>query len=103
GELDGVRLLSPKAVELMRSNHTGTKYAGDTGAFGLGFWVMQDLGFYGELGSVGAYGWGSAYFPQYLVDPKEKIVALMMTQLMPSGGNDLNQKFKVMMYQALVK
>ena len=103
GELDGVRLLSPKAVQLMRANHTGTKYAGDTGAFGLGFWVMQDVGFYGELGSVGAYGWGSAYFPQYLVDPKEKIVALMMTQLRPTGGSDLNQKFKVMMYQALVK
>ncbi len=103
GELDGVRLLSPKAVELMRSNHTGTKYAGDTGAFGLGFWVMEEVGYYGELGSVGAYGWGSAYFPQYLVDPKEKIVALLMTQLRPTGGNDLNQKFKVMMYQALVK
>ena len=103
GELDGVRLLSPKAVELMRSNHTGTKYVKDTDAFGLGFWVMQDVGYFGELGSVGSYGWGSAYFPQYLVDPKERIVALMMTQLMPSGGNDLNQKFKVMMYQALVK
>ena len=103
GELDGVRLLSPKAVELMRSNHTGSKYTSDTNAFGLGFWVMQDVGYFGELGSVGAFGWGSAYFPQYLVDPKEKIVALMMTQLMPSGGNDLNQKFKVMMYQALVK
>jgi CubicO group peptidase (beta-lactamase class C family) len=103
GELDGVRLLSPKTVELMRSNHTGTKYSSDTNAFGLGFWVMQDLGYYGELGSVGSFGWGSAYFPQYLVDPKEKIVALMMTQLTPTGGNDLNQKFKVMMYQALVK
>ncbi len=103
GELDGVRLLSPKTVELMRSNHTGTKYTSDTNAFGLGFWVMQDLGYYGELGSVGSYGWGSAYFPQYLVDPKEKIVALMMTQLRPTGGSDLNQKFKVMMYQALVK
>jgi len=103
GELDGVRLLSPKAVELMRSNHTGTKYVKDTDAFGLGFWVMQDVGYFGELGSVGSYGWGSAYFPQYLVDPKERIVALMMTQLMPSGGNDLNQRFKVMMYQALVK
>lgn len=103
GELDGVRLLSPKAIELMRSNHTGTKYVKDTDAFGLGFWVMQDVGYFGELGSVGSYGWGSAYFPQYLVDPKERIVALMMTQLMPSGGNDLNQKFKVMMYQALVK
>ena len=67
------------------------------------FWVMQDVGYFGELGSVGSYGWGSAYFPQYLVDPKDRIVALMMTQLMPSGGNDLNLKFKVMMYQALVK
>lgn len=103
GELDGVRLLSPKAVELMRANHTGSKYAADTGAFGLGFWVMPDVGVYGELGSVGSYGWGSAYFPQYLVDPKEKIVALLMTQLRPSGGNDLNQKFKVMMYQALIE
>ena len=63
GELDGVRLLSPKSVELMRANHTGTKYAGDTGAFGLGFWVMPDVGAFGELGSVGSYGWGSAYFP----------------------------------------
>lgn len=102
GELDGVRLLSPKSVELMRANHTGTKYAGDTGAFGLGFWVMPDVGAFGELGSVGSYGWGSAYFSQYVVDPKEKIVALLMTQLRPAGGNDLNQKFKVMLYQALI-
>jgi CubicO group peptidase (beta-lactamase class C family) len=103
GELDGVRLLSPKTVELMRSNHTGTKYAQDTGAFGLGFWVMQDVGYYGELGTPGAFGWGSAYFPQYLVDPKEKIVAFIMTQHRPSGTNDLNQRFKALMYQALVK
>lgn len=103
GELDGVRLLSPKTVELMRSNHTGAKYAQDTGAFGLGFWVMQDPGYYGELGTPGAFGWGSAYFPQYLVDPKERIVAFMMTQLMPAGDQDLNRRFKTLMYQALVR
>ena len=103
GELDGVRLLSRKSVELMHQNHTGDKYRKDTSAFGLGFWVNNDLGYFGELGSEGAYGWGSAYFPQYLVDPKERIVALFMTQHRPSGGNDLNQKFKVLMYQALVK
>jgi len=103
GELDGVRLLSPKTVELMRANHTGTKYAQDTGAFGLGFWVMQDVGTYGELGTPGAYGWGSAYFPQYLVDPKERIVAFLMTQLRPAGDNNLNVRFKGLMYQALVK
>jgi CubicO group peptidase (beta-lactamase class C family) len=103
GELDGVRLLSPKTVELMHANHTGDKYRNDTNAFGLGFWVLQDLGYYGEIGTEGSYGWGSAYFPQYLVDPKERIVALFMTQHMPSGGLDLNQRFKVLMYQALVK
>ncbi len=103
GELDGVRLLSPKTVELMTSNHTGTKYAWDTGAFGLGFWVMQDVGTYGELGTPGSFGWGSAYFPQYLVDPKERIVAFIMTQLMPAGDQDLNKRYKNLMYQALVK
>jgi CubicO group peptidase (beta-lactamase class C family) len=103
GELDGVRLLSRKTVELMHANHTGDKYMRDTNAFGLGFWVIEDLGYYGELGSEGSYGWGSAYFPQYLVDPQERIVALFMTQHMPSGGLDLNQRFKGLMYQALVK
>ncbi len=103
GELDGVRLLSPKTVELMHANHTGDKFGRDVSAFGLGFWVNQDPGYYGELGSEGAYGWGSAYFPQYVVDPKERIVAIFMTQLLPTGGLNLNQKFKVLMYQALVE
>jgi CubicO group peptidase (beta-lactamase class C family) len=103
GELEGARVLSRKSVELMHANHTGDKYQRDTNAHGLGFWVITDLGYYGELGSVGSYGWGSAYFPQYLVDPKERIVALFMTQHMPSGGLDLNQRFKPLMYQALVK
>ncbi len=101
GELDGVRLLGRKTVELMHADHVGEKYRGETRGYGLGFWVHTDLGAFGELGSEGAYGWGSAYFPQYLVDPKERIVALFMTQHRPSGGNDLNQKFKVLMYQAL--
>ena len=110
GELDGVRLLSPKTVELMHTNQTGDKYAAvargpgtNSHGFGLGFWVNDDPGFMGELVGEGAYGWGSAYFPQYLVDPNEKIVALFMTQLRPTGGNDLNQRFKVLVYQALVK
>lgn len=103
GELDGVRLLSPKTVELMHANHTGDKFRGDMTAFGLGFWVNEDPGFHGELGSEGAYGWGSAYYPQYLVDPKERMVAIFMTQLTPTGGLTLNQTFKVLTYQALVK
>lgn len=102
GELDGVRLLSRHAVELMRSNHHVPGYGGGRGAFGLGFWVVTDPGSHGELGSVGSYGWGSAYYPQYLVDPEERMVAIFMTQLAPSGGLPLNQRFKVLTYQALV-
>jgi CubicO group peptidase (beta-lactamase class C family) len=49
------------------------------------------------------YGWGSAYYPQYLVDPQERMVALFMTQLMPAEGLDLVQKFKVLTYQVLGK
>ncbi|MBL9203192.1 MAG: beta-lactamase family protein [Opitutaceae bacterium] len=101
GELEGVRLLSRKSVELMRADHVGDKARYNTRGYGLGFWVNTDVGYHAELSSEGAYGWGSAYFPQYLVDPKERIVALFMTQHRPAGGLDLNQKFKVLMYQAL--
>lgn len=103
GELDGVRLLSPKTVELMHANHTGDMYQRDSHAFGLGFWVNDGIGVTGELGSEGSYGWGSAYFPQYTVDPKERLVVFFLTQLKPAGTVDLNMKYKVLTYQALVK
>ena len=102
GELDGERLLAPATVELMRADHHVPGFGGDTKHFGLGFWILADPGEFGEIGSVGSYGWGSAYYPQYLVDPKERLVALFMTQLMPTGGLPLNQRFKVLTYQALV-
>lgn len=104
GTLDGKRLLAPKTVELMRSNHAGDKYrGGDADGFGLGFWVTVDPGVAGEVGTAGAFGWGSAYFPQYLVDPKERLIMLFMTQHRPAGGSNLNQRVKVLTYQALIK
>lgn len=101
GELDGVRLLSPRTVALMHENHTGDLFKWDTKAFGLGFWVNEEPGRQGELMGKGAYGWGSAYFPQYFVDPKEKLIGLLMCQLNPDGRSTLNQRFKVTIYQAL--
>lgn len=101
GELDGVRLLSPRTVALMHVNHADNHFRRGTQSFGLGFWVNDRPGRYGELVGEGAYGWGSAYFPQYLVDPQERLVALFMTQLRPDGGSNLNHRFKVTLYQAL--
>jgi CubicO group peptidase (beta-lactamase class C family) len=107
GELDGVRLLSPKTVELMTVNHVGTLFAergpADAGmGFGLGFDVVEDLGRNGRYGTQGAFGWGGAYHTNYWVDPREKLVAVLMTQLLPAGGSDLHGRFRTLVYQSLV-
>jgi CubicO group peptidase (beta-lactamase class C family) len=107
GALDGARLLSPKSVELMTVNHVGTLFAergpADAGkGFGLGFDVLLDLGRVGRLGSEGAFGWGGAYHTNYWVDPREKLVALVMTQLLPAGGSDLHDRFRTLVYQSIV-
>jgi len=107
GEIDGVRLLSPKTVELMTVNHAGTLFAergpNDAGrGFGLGFDVIEDLGKAGQYGSVGAFGWGGAYHTTYWADPKEKMVVLLMTQLLPAGNSDLHARFRALVYQSIV-
>ncbi len=100
GELGDARILSPKSVELMTVDHVGNLY--DSQGFGLGFWVTERLGRNGQPGSVGSFGWGGAYHTTYWVDPAEKLVAVLMTQLMPAGNSDLHAKFRAMVYQAIV-
>jgi CubicO group peptidase (beta-lactamase class C family) len=100
GELGGARVLSPKSVELMTADHAGALYGSQ--AFGLGFWVTDRLGRDGQLGSVGAFGWGGAYYTTYWVDPAEKLVGVLMTQLLPATGSDLHGKFRNLVYQSIV-
>jgi CubicO group peptidase (beta-lactamase class C family) len=102
GELDGARVLSPKTVELMTSNHVKRLYGEDGLGFGLGFEVTEQVGAAGRYDTVGSYGWGSAYYSKYWVDPAEKLVALFMTQLIPATGVDLQDKFRTLVYQAIV-
>jgi CubicO group peptidase (beta-lactamase class C family) len=102
GELEGVRILSPKTVELMTANHVGTLYNDGAMGFGFGFEVIEHLGRTGRFGSVGAYGWGSAYFQRFLVDPQEKLVAVFYSQLIPAGGLDIQEKWRDLVYQSIV-
>jgi CubicO group peptidase (beta-lactamase class C family) len=101
GELEGVRLLSPTTVALMTSSHTGTLYAEGRFGFGLGFEITEHVGRSGRPGSVGEFGWGGAYFTKYWADPQEKLVVVFMTQLLPSGGLDLQDKLRALVYQAI--
>jgi CubicO group peptidase (beta-lactamase class C family) len=102
GELDGMRLLGPKTVELMTSNHVGALFNDGKTGFGLGFEIIGDLGAAGIFGSPGEFSWGGAYHTVYWADPKEKIVAVLMTQLLPATGSDLHEKFRDLVYQAVI-
>lgn len=103
GQLDGVRLLSPKTVALMTTNQVGALFdAFSPGrGFSLGFGTVDRLGG-DDLVSVGSYGWGGAYGSVYEVDPKEHLISMFMIQQLPNQS-DVNDKFLTLVYQALVE
>jgi len=105
GELDGVRILSPKTVELVTANHLGDLPMGfgRTGVgFGLGFAVALDQGSIGETGSAGEYNWGGAAGTRFWIDPEENLIGIFMVQSIPHRTR-LADKFKVLTYQAIVE
>jgi CubicO group peptidase (beta-lactamase class C family) len=102
GELDGNRILSRKTVELMTADHLRDIDLEDGQGFGLGFSVVKDLGARGQPGSVGEFGWGGAYHSTYWVDPKEQLVVVYFTQLIPAGNVDDHGKLRALVYQAIV-
>lgn len=100
GVLDGVRILSPNGAELMHTNMAGTLRAADGLGFGLGFETVDRFGAAG-FRSAGSYGWGGAYGSWYSVDPKERLVLVLMIQLMPNATT-IQSRFPTLVYQALV-
>ena len=112
GELNGVRLLSPKTVELMTYNHLppdlipiafeGIEPMFGMG-FGLGFSVMLDMAQAGILGSVGDLSWGGYAETYFWIDPQEKLIAILMTQYLPSLTFPIRKEFRTAVYQALIK
>jgi len=102
GDLDGQHLLSRKTVELMTTDHLhGFPFNAGQG-FGLGFYVVKDVGARGDPGSVGEFGWGGAYHSTYWVDPVEKLVVVYLTQLNPAGDTDDFSRLRAVIYQSLL-
>ena len=101
GELNGTRILSPATVRLMTVNHIGDITFRPGQGFGLGFSVVTDLGARGTPGSVGEFGWAGAYHSTYWVDPKEELVVVYLTQLIPASNIDDQAKLRALIYQAI--
>ena len=115
GEHAGTRILGRKTVELMTSNHlpnngdltsmgqavfSETPYDGI--GFGLGFSVMLDPATAQILGSPGEFAWGGAASTYFFVDPKEDMLVIFMTQLMPSSSYPIRREMRVLAYQSII-
>jgi CubicO group peptidase (beta-lactamase class C family) len=99
GEIDGVRILAPRSVDLMTSNQIPAIYGQHGKGFGLGFETVEQIGASGYY-SVGSFGWGGAYGSTYMVDPAERMVVVFMINQMPMRS-DVAGKFPTLVYQAL--
>jgi CubicO group peptidase (beta-lactamase class C family) len=105
GQLDNVRILGRKTVELMRSNHLGDLNRGSLNegfGFGLTFEVNLGPGKAPTVGSEGEYDWGGAAGTSFWIDPKEHMVGVFLIQILPSENVTASGQFKRMAYQSLV-
>ena len=115
GVLDDTRLLSPKTVELMTANHlpggkelpdlstslfSETAYAGV--GFGLGFAVTTHPARTLIPGSLGDISWGGMASTYFWIDPREQLIVILMTQLMPSTLYNLRRELRTLVYSAFI-
>jgi CubicO group peptidase (beta-lactamase class C family) len=110
GELDGVRLLGPRMVDFMTTDHLGDIPVGSAGSrallpaghgFGLGFAVRKHLGVAPVPGSVGTYFWGGLAGTTFFVDPVLNLFACLMLQA-PNQREYYRMLFRDMVYAAVM-
>lgn len=107
GELDGVRILAPRTVELMRANHLPDGagfFGGGSGlGFGLDFAVVLDPDELGNLSSKGEYYWGGALGTWFWIDPLADLVFVGMIQQNGSSRRpDVRSLSRTLTYQAVI-
>jgi CubicO group peptidase (beta-lactamase class C family) len=107
GELDGVRILGRKTVELMTSSHTGDIFLPLTGpgfGFGMGVGVYKG-GDIPIMRSIGTYGWSGAAGTTYFADPREDLLCVCFAQVFMHqvmGDNTYQEEFERLVYQSLL-
>jgi CubicO group peptidase (beta-lactamase class C family) len=114
GELGGVRLIGPKTLALMTANHLPggrdlpemsrslfSEAAYNGIGFGLGFSVTMNPAQTLIPGSAGEYAWGGAATTSFWIDPAEELIAIFMTQVLPSSAYPLRRELRTMVYAAI--
>ena len=104
GELRGARLLGPRTVDLMAAVHVSDTLPGRAKGrgYGLSVQVVNDATAAGYRVSDGSYGWDGAYGTHFWIDPKEKIVGIMMIQT-TNSNRQLDRDFENAVMQAIIE
>ena len=115
GELDGARILGRKTIDLMTINHlpdgkdlrersfgSFSEVPIIGSGFGLGFSVILDQQKSQQIGDAGEYSWGGAASTIFWINPKEELVVIFMTQLMPSATFDFRGQLKNIVYSSII-
>ena len=108
GYLDSKWILAGTTVRLMTADHLGDikpaiPLLPPGYGFGLGFAIRRADGLSGVAGSAGEYNWGGAGGTMFWVDPREQLVAVLMTQAQPGPWQrEFRELFRQLVYQAIV-
>jgi CubicO group peptidase (beta-lactamase class C family) len=108
GYLDNNWILAGTTVRLMTADHLGDikpaiPLLAPGYGFGLGFAVRRADGLNGVAGAAGEYNWGGAGGTMFWVDPREQLVAVLMTQAQPGPWQrEFRELFRQLVYQAIV-
>ncbi|HTQ64321.1 MAG TPA: serine hydrolase domain-containing protein [Puia sp.] len=100
GIYNGKRILSRNTIRMMTMNQIGDLYVGEN-KFGLGFSIATEKESALLPAQAGTIAWGGYFNTSYWADPKEKIIALIMTQMSPNSHGEIFDKFKVLVYQSI--
>jgi CubicO group peptidase (beta-lactamase class C family) len=106
GELDGVRILSPRTISLMISNHVGDNVVyvrGPGYGFGLGYGILLDSGKASDHLSPGSFMWGGAWGTISWVDPVEDMLGVLMTQITSYRHINMRVDFSTTASQAIIE
>jgi CubicO group peptidase (beta-lactamase class C family) len=105
GALDGVRLLRPKTVDMMTTNGLSQAVQQTRGtSMGWGLAnvqvVLDEVA--GDRSNMGEYGWDGTAGTIFWVDPLKGMVTVLMTQSAPSNPDQIRQRFKAVVHQAVI-
>ncbi len=103
GDYNGKHIISKASLRLMTTNQIGnlSRNPQKDVKFGLGFELVTASNYGQSYVSMDSFFWGGMFSSSYWIDPREKIVAQFVLQMYPASHGDINEKFKVQVYQAL--